>query len=54
MEPEFAVHDETGNEGLDAAESALAPVSVTSTFKRDQHSGSYSAKKAKVIDVPMV
>ncbi|CAD6574114.1 MAG: hypothetical protein ASARMPREDX12_006386 [Alectoria sarmentosa] len=45
MEPDFAVHDENGDVGLDIEEP---------TFKRDQHSRSYNAKKRNVIHVPMV
>lgn len=45
MEPDFAFHDENGDEGLGIEEPA---------FKRDQHSGSYNAKKRNVIHVPMV
>ena len=54
MEPEFAVQDENGDEGLDAEESSSALVSVVPTLKRNQHSRSYNAKKDKVLNIPMV
>lgn len=53
-EPESAVHDENGDDSLDAEESTSALVSVAPTLKRDQHSRNYNAKKGQVIHVPMV
>lgn len=54
MEPESGKLDDNENEGLATEESGSAPISVAPTLKRDQYSGSYNAKKAKMIDIPMV